>query len=131
MGFAIAETAVHNLMNIQSDCEYQVGLIVNTLQRLSMASASITMQQSTATQVYLEQHKDADGYIDQAAIEYANSEAFNAKFNSQLRAIKAKEQILNQQKMQLENRQRTAATEVEGWSKLSTNIIGKTFKYFN
>lgn len=131
MGFAISETAIHNLMNIQSDCEYQVSLIVNTLQRLSMASASITQQQSAATQAYLEQHKDADGYIDQAAIEYANSDAFNAKFNAQLRAIQAKEQILNAQKMEAERRGNTSRAELEGWEKNSTNSIGKMFKYFN
>ena len=131
MGFAISQTAVHNLMEIQSNCEYQIQLIANSLQALAMHSASVVQQQNAASQAYLAQHTDEEGEIDMSAIEYVNSEAFNSKFNAQLKAIQAKEQIMNIQKIQLETRQKTAATEVESWEKNKNNSIEKFFKYGN
>jgi len=131
MGFAISNLASNNLRMVQENVEYQLSLILNTLQRLSMQSASITEQQSYESQAYLAQFTDEEGYVDQAAIEYVNSEAFNSKYNAQLRKIQAKEKILNGEKLRLETRQRTSSTERESWEKNTTSCIEKTFKYGN
>lgn len=131
MSWAIGQVTVNNLMEIQSNCEYQISLIANSLQALAMQSASVTQQQTAASQAYLAQHTDEEGEIDMAAIEYANSEAFNAFYNRQLKSIQAKEQILNMQKSQLELRAKTATTEIESWEKNKNSSIEKFCKYGN
>ena len=131
MSWAIGQVTVNNLMEIQSNCEYQISLIANSLQALAMQSASVTQQQTAASQAYLAQHTDEEGEIDMAAIEYANSEAFNAFYNRQLKSIQAKEQILNMQKSQLELRANTATTEIESWEKNKNSSIEKFCKYGN
>ena len=131
MSWAIGQVTVNNLMEIQSNCEYQISLIANSLQALAMQSASVTQQQTAASQAYLAQHTDEEGEIDMAAIEYANSEAFNAFYNRQLKSIQAKEQILNMQKSQLELRVKTASTEIESWEKNKNSSIEKFCKYGN
>lgn len=131
MGFAISQITEQNVMNIQSDCEYQLTLIMNTLQRMTSEQAAITQEQMTASQAYLEQHKDEEGVISQDAINWVNSDAFNAKFNAKLKQIQAKEQILDIQKQQLETRQKMASNQKDGWNKNKNSNIEKTFKYFN
>ena len=131
MSWAISHTTIQHLMEIQSNCEYQVSLIANSLQALAMQSASVTQQQTSASQAYLAQHTDEEGEIDMAAIEYANSDAFNAFYNKQLKAIQAKEQILNTEKAKLELRAKTAATEIESWEKNKNSSIEKFCKYGN
>ena len=53
MGFAISHLTAQNLTNIQSDCEYQLTIIMNQLQRLANEEASITMQQMSYSQSYI------------------------------------------------------------------------------
>jgi len=59
-----------------------------------MKQQSIVEEQMQAGQIYMEQHKDEDGAVDQSAIEYVNSSAFNAKYNAMLQQIQVKKQTL-------------------------------------
>lgn len=130
MGLAISQLTSQNLMNVQSDCEYQLTLIMNTLQRLANEQAAITTEQMTASQTYLAQFdKDSEEY--DVAIEWVNSEAFNARFNAKLAEIQAKEQQLDIQKQQVETRQKMASNQRDGWEKNTTSCIEKMFKYGN
>lgn len=129
MGFVISQLSEQNMMSIQSDCEYQMTLIMNTLSRMTSEEATVTQEQMTASQTYLEAHKDEEGVIDQTAIDYVNSDAFNAKWNAKLRQIQAKEQILEQQKQQIETKQKMASNQVDGWNKNKNSNIEKFFKY--
>lgn len=61
MGFAISQLTTMMVQNVQSDCEYQLTQIMNTLQSLSMKQQSIVEEQMQAGQIYMEQHKDEDG----------------------------------------------------------------------
>ncbi len=131
MGFAVSQLTEQNMINIQSDCEYQLTLIMNTLQRMTSEQAAITQEQMTASQAYLQAHKDEEGVISQEAIDWVNSDAFNARFNTKLKIIQAKEQILNVQKQQLETKQKMASNQRDGWNKNKTSCIEKFFKYFN
>lgn len=130
MGLAISQLTSQNLMNVQSDCEYQLTLIMNTLQRLANEQAAITTEQMTASQTYLAQFdKDSDEY--DVAIEWVNSETFNARFNAKLAEIQAKEQQLDIQKQQVETRQKMVSNQRDGWEKNTTSCIEKMFKYGN
>ena len=131
MGFAISQLTTMMVQNVQSDCEYQLTQIMNTLQSLSMKQQSIVEEQMQAVQIYMEQHKDEDGAVDQSAIEYVNSSAFNAKYNAMLQQIQVKEQALDIQKQQIETKQKMYSSQVDGWEKNTTSNIEKTFKYGN
>ena len=131
MGFAISQLTTMMVQNVQSDCEYQLTQIMNTLQSLSMKQQSIVEEHMQAGQIYMEQHKDEDGAVDQSAIEYVNSSAFNAKYNAMLQQIQVKEQALDIQKQQIETKQKMYSSQVDGWEKNTTSNIEKTFKYGN
>ena len=131
MGFAISQLTTMMVQNVQSDCEYQLTQIMNTLQSLSMKQQSIVEEQMQAGQIYMEQRKDEDGAVDQSAIEYVNSSAFNAKYNAMLQQIQVKEQALDIQKQQIETKQKMYSSQVDGWEKNTTSNIEKTFKYGN
>lgn len=131
MGFAISALATQTTMNVQSDCEYLLTRITNTLSRLAMEEQSIVEQQTNASQTYMAQHTDEEGEPTDAAIEYVNSTAFNAVFNAKLKEIQAKEQQLDLEKQQIETRQKMYSTNREGWEKSTTSNIEKTFKYGN
>lgn len=131
MGFAISQLTTMMVQNVQSDCEYQLTQIMNTLQSLSMKQQSIVEEQMQAGQIYMELHKDEDGAVDQSAIEYVNSSAFNAKYNAMLQQIQVKEQALDIQKQQIETKQKMYSSQVDGWEKNTTSNIEKTFKYGN
>ena len=131
MGFAISQLTTMMVQNVKSDCEYQLTQIMNTLQSLSMKQQSIVEEQMQAGQIYMEQHKDEDGAVDQSAIEYVNSSAFNAKYNAMLQQIQVKEQALDIQKQQIETKQKMYSSQVDGWEKNTTSNIEKTFKYGN
>ena len=68
--------------------------------------------------------------VDATAIEYVNSTAFNARFEAKLRAIQAKEQQLNVQKIQVENRQKQNSNLNDSWKKSLDKNIQSTFAYF-
>lgn len=130
MGLAISQLTTQNLMNVQSDCEYQLTLILNTLQRLANEEAAITTEQMTASQSYLAQFdKDSDAY--DVAIEWVNGATFNARFNAKLAEIQAKEQQLDIQKQQIETRQKMVSNQRDGWEKNTTSSTEKMFKYGN
>lgn len=131
MGFAVSALATQTMMNVQSDCEYLLTRITNTLSKLAMEEQSIVEQQMQAGQIYMAQHTDEEGQPTDAAIEYVNSTAFNAVFNAKLKEIQVKEQQLDLQKQQIETRQKMYATQRDGWEKNTTSNIEKTFKYGN
>lgn len=131
MGFAVSQLTTMMVKNVQSDCEFQLTQIMNTLQSLAMKQQSIVEEQMQAGQIYMEQHKDEDGAVDQSAIEYVNSSAFNAKYNAMLQQIQVKEQALDIQKQQIETKQKMYSSQVDGWEKNTTSNIEKTFKYGN
>lgn len=131
MGFAVSQLTTMMVKNVQSDCEYQLTQLMNTLQSLSMKQQSVIEEQMQAGQVYMAQHKDEDGAVDQSAIEYVNSDAFNAKYNAMLKQLQVKEQAIDVQKQQIETKQKMYATQVDGWEKNTQSNIEKTFKYGN
>ena len=131
MGFAISQLTAQQLQNRQSDYEYQLTLITNTLQRLANEEADITMKQMAVGQAYIAANTDEEGVPDEAAIEWVNSQAFNAQFTAKLKEIQAKEQQLDIQKQQIETAQKMASTQVEGWEKNTQSNKEKTFKYGN
>lgn len=131
MGFAISALATQTTMNVQSDCEYALTQITNTLMRLAMEEQSIVEQQTNASQTYMAANTDEEGEPTEAAIEYVNSTAFNAIFNAKLKEIQTKEQQLDLQKQQIETRQKMYSTNREGWEKNTTSNIEKSFKYGN
>lgn len=131
MGFAVSQPTTMMVKNVQSDCEYQLTQLMNTLQSLSMKQQSVIEEQMQAGQVYMAQHKDEDGAVDQSAIEYVNSDAFNAKYNAMLKQLQVKEQAIDVQKQQIETKQKMYATQVDGWEKNTQSNIEKTFKYGN
>ncbi len=131
MGFAISHLTAQNLTNIQSDCEYQLTIIMNQLQRLANEEASITMQQMSYSQSYIAANTDEEGEVADGVIEWVNSSAFSAQFEAKLAEIQAKEQQLDIQKQQIETNQKMAATQIEGWEKNRDSSIEKTFKYGN
>lgn len=131
MGFAVSQLTTMMVKNVQSDCEYQLTQLMNTLQSLSMKQQSVLEEQMQAGQVYMAQHKDEDGSVDQSAIEYVNSDAFNAKYNAMLKQLQVKEQAIDVQKQQIETKQKMYATQVDGWEKNTQSNIEKTFKYGN
>lgn len=129
MGFAISQLTTQMVMDVKSDLEYQLTLITNSLQQLSMQSQSIVQKQASMGQLYMSQHKDEDGSVDISAIEYVNSSAFTSQFNAQLKQIQCKEQTLNIRKQQTETRQKMYSTQQEGWEKNIDKNISATFKY--
>ncbi len=131
MGFAVSALATQTTMNVQSDCEYLLTRITNTLSRLAMESQSIVEQQMAAGQAYMAAHTDEEGEPTQEAIEWVNSTAFNAIFNAKLKEIQTKEQQLNIQKQQIETNQKMNSTLKESWEKSVQSNIEKTFKYGN
>lgn len=131
MGFAISALTTQTTMNVQSDCEYLLTRITNTLARLAMESQTIVEQQTAAGQAYMAAHTDEEGEPTQEAIEWVNSTAFNAIFNAKLKEIQVKEQQLDLQKQQIETRQKMYSTQRESWEKSVQSNIEKTFKYGN
>lgn len=131
MGFAVSALTTQTMMNVQSDCEYALTRITNTLSRLAMESQSIVEQQMSAGQAYMAAHTDEEGEPTQEAIEWVNSTAFNAIFNAKLKEIQTKESQLNIQKQQIETRQKMYSTQRDGWEKNTQSNIEKTFKYGN
>jgi len=131
MGFVIPHTSVMNLMETKSNCEYQVTCIMNTIQGLAMQSAAVTQLQTGASQAYLAQNTDEEGCPTEAAIAYANSDAFNAKYNSMLKSIQVKEQNLNLLKQQLTTKITSLTASIESFQKLRENNTQKLFKYGN
>ncbi len=131
MGFAISALTTQTTMNVQSDCEYLLTRITNTLSRLAMESQTIVEQQTAAGQAYMAAHTDEEGEPTQEAIEWVNSTAFNAIFNAKLKEIQVKEQQLDLQKQQIETRQKMYSTQRESWEKSVQSNIEKTFKYGN
>lgn len=131
MGIAIPALSAQTTMNIQSDCEYALTRIMNTLTKMAMEQQSIVQDQMTAGQLYMAQHTDEEGQPTEAAIEYVNSQAFNAYFTNKLNQIKTKEQQLQMQKQQIELKRSQATTLRESWDKSTSSNIEKTFKYGN
>ena len=102
MGYAVSALAAQTTMNVQSDCEYLLTRITNTLSRMAMEEQAIIEQQTAAGQAYMAAHTDEEGEPTDEAIEWVNSTAFNAVFNQKLKEIQAKEQVLDMQKQQIE-----------------------------
>ena len=131
MGFAVSVLTTQATMNVQSDCEYQLTQITNTLSRMAMESQAIVEEQTAASQAYLAANTDEEGQPTDEAIEWVNSTAFNAIFDRKLKEIQAKEQVLDIQKQQIETRLKMYSTQREGWEKNTQSNIEKTFKYGN
>lgn len=117
MGLAIASTQAMYVQDALSQVQYDLGIILNTLTRLSMNSSDVTAKQNAAVQAYLQQHTDAEGVIDDAAFEYVNSSAFTARFDAELRQIQAKETAMEQLKTSLETKEKEYTTQLDGWDK--------------
>lgn len=130
MGFVVSEITSIMTQNVQADCEYLLTIISNTLMSLSSKEQALVEEQAAAGQIYMLQHTDPDGVVDQSAIEYVNSEAFNARWTSLIKRIQVQEQQLELQKSQIETRQKMFATQAEGWEKNTNSDIEKTFKLF-
>ena len=130
MGFVISNLTTMMTQDVKSNCEYELQLITNSLTALARQSQQIVETQSKMGQAYMEQHKDEEGQIDASAIEWVNSTAFNAKYEAQLKAIQAKEQVLNTQKTQLETKQKMYSSQQESWEKTIDKNVTSTFKYF-
>ena len=128
MGLCNTLTAIHNVMDQKSNYELQLTNITNVLQRLAMQSSDILTRQSAEMQAYLDAHKDEEGYPDEAAIQYVNSDAFNTKFQQQLRQIQVKEQQYNTMKEQTQLRYNSANALQESWEK-KIDQDEKFFKY--
>ncbi len=131
MGYAVSALAAQTTMNVQSDCEYLLTRITNTLSRMAMEEQAIIEQQTAAGQAYMAAHTDEEGEPTDEAIEWVNSTAFNAVFNQKLKEIQAKEQVLDMQKQQIETKQKMYSTQNESWDKSTQSNIDKTFKYGN
>lgn len=131
MGFCISQLTTQMVMNVQSDCEFELTRITNTLSRLASEDQSIIEQQMMASESYLAQHQDEEGEPTQQAIEWVNSTAFNARFNAKLKEIQVKEQQLDLQKQQIETRQKMYSTQRESWEKNTQSNVEKMFKYGN
>ena len=131
MGYAVSALAAQTTMNVQSDCEYLLTRITNTLSRMAMEEQAIIEQQTAAGQAYMAAHTDEEGEPTDEAIEWVNSSAFNAVFNQKLKEIQAKEQVLDMQKQQIETKQKMYSTQNESWDKSTQSNIEKTFKYGN
>jgi hypothetical protein len=130
MSFCISQLTALNLKEQQSDLEYELQLVTNSLMQLSYKSQEIVERQHREGQAYMSQHVDTDGVVDASAIEYVNSAVFNAKFEAQLKAIQVKEQTYNLQKQQIETKQKMCTTQFDGWIKNRDKGISDTFKYF-
>ena len=131
MGLAISVLTSQMTMNVQSDCEYLLTRITNTLSRMAMEAQTIVEQQTAAGQAYMAAHTDEEGEPTEEAIEWVNSTAFNAMFEAKLKEIQAKEQVLNMQKQQIETKQKMYSTQNESWEKTTQSNVEKTFKYGN
>lgn len=129
MGFAISQLTSQMVKEVQSDCEYQLTLITNSLQRLAMDSQSILEQQMRYCSSYMANNQDEEGEVDLSTVEYMNSAVFTAKYDAQLKAIQVKEQALNVQKQQIETKQKMYSTQYEGWIKNRDKNISDSFKY--
>ncbi len=131
MGYAISALTTQTTMNVQSDCEYLLTRITNTLSKLAMEEQAIVEQQTAAGQAYMAAHTDEEGEPTDEAIEWVNSTAFNSIYTAKLKEIQAKEQVLDMQKQQVETRQKMYSTQRESWEKCTQSNIEKTFKYGN
>ncbi len=131
MGLAISVLTSQMTMNVQSDCEYLLTRITNTLSRMAMEAQTIVEQQTAAGQAYMAAHTDEEGEPTQEAIEWVNSTAFNAMFEAKLKEIQAKEQVLNMQKQQIETKQKMYSTQNESWEKTTQSNVEEIFKYGN
>ncbi len=131
MGLAISVLTSQMTMNVQSDCEYLLTRITNTLSRMAMEAQTIVEQQTAAGQAYMAAHTDEEGEPTAEAIEWVNSTAFNAMFEAKLKEIQAKEQVLNMQKQQIETKQKMYSTQNESWEKTTQSNVEEIFKYGN
>ncbi len=131
MGLAISVLTSQMTMNVQSDCEYLLTRITNTLSRMAMEAQTIVEQQTAAGQAYMAAHTDEEGEPTEEAIEWVNSTAFNAMFEAKLKEIQAKEQVLNMQKQQIETKQKMYSTQNESWEKTTQSNVEEIFKYGN
>ncbi len=130
MGFVISQLSALQTKESTSNAEYQLTLIMNELSALSRQSQAVVEEQQALGQAYMQNHLDEEGQVDASAIEYVNSTAFNARFEAKLKAIQAKEQQLNIQKIQVENRQKQNSNLNESWKKSVEKNIQNTFAYF-
>ena len=130
MGFAISQLAAVQTKESTSNAEYQLTLIMNELTSLARQSQAVVEEQQVLGQAYMQNHLDEEGQVDTSAIEYVNSTAFNSRFEAKLKAIQAKEQQLNVQKIQVENRQKQNSNLNESWKKSVEKNIQSTFAYF-
>ena len=130
MGFVISQLSALQTKESTSNAEYQLTLIMNELSALSRQSQAVVEEQQALGQAYMQNHLDEEGQVDATAIEYVNSTAFNARFEAKLRAIQAKEQQLNVQKIQVENRQKQNSNLNDSWKKSLDKNIQSTFAYF-
>lgn len=130
MGFAISQLAAVQTKESTSNAEYQLTLIMNELTSLARQSQAVVEEQQVLGQAYMQNHLDEEGQVDTSAIEYVNSTAFNSRFEAKLKAIQAKEQQLNIQKIEVENRQKQNSNLNESWKKSVEKNIQSTFAYF-
>ena len=101
MGFVISQLSTMQTKEMTSNAEYQLTLIMNELTSLARQEQSIVQTQNALGQAYMQDHLDEEGEVDITAIEYVNSSAFTMQFEAQLKALQAKEQILQIQKQQI------------------------------
>ena len=130
MGFVISQLSTMQTKESTSNAEYQLTLIMNELTALARQGQAVVEEQHLAGQAYMQNHLDEEGVVDITAVEYVNSAAFTSKYDAQLRAIQAKEQQLNVEKIQIENRQKQNSNLNESWKKSVEKNIQSTFAYF-
>lgn len=127
MGFVISLISATQTRESTSNAEFDLTMIMNELTALSRQSQTVIEEQQAMGQAYMQAHLDEEGQVDISAIEYVNSAAFNARFEAKLRAIQTKEQQLNLQKIQIENRQKQNSNLNESWKKSVEKNIQGTF----
>lgn len=129
MGFAIELTNVMSAQEGLSNAQYELMMYSSELTQLTIKTQAIVEEQSAAGQAYMAEHKDQEGEVDISAIEYVNSSAFNSRWDSQLKALQAKEQLLTMRKEEAQRRVNTFNTLLESWKKgLDSGV--KMFGYF-
>lgn len=129
MGFAISQLTTMMTQDIKSNCEYELQLITNQLTTLARQSQQVVQSQNAMCQAYMANNKDTEGQVDASAIDFVNSTAFLSKYDAQLRAIQAKEQVLEVQKQQIETKQKMYSSQQESWEKCIDKNVTNTFKY--
>ena len=129
MGFVISQLSALQTKESTSIAEYQLTMIMNELTSLARQSQAVIEEQHAMGQAYMQAHLDEEGQVDISAIEYVNSTAFNSRFEAKLKALQTKEQQLNLQKIQIENRQKQNSNLNESWKKSVDKNIQNTFAY--